>query len=397
MQFDICRRRTQRRCRRRRSGAHRESPASPTLDAPLGLTKGNGVLTLRRDRLEVTQFSGEVGGGSVNASGAVAYRPAVQFNLGLKAQRHAHAVSAGLAQRFDANLSMVGSTDSAQLQGQVNINRLSFTSAFDLNNFLSQFSGVASPPPTEGFADNLKLNIALRSTSELRAVSSSVSISGDANLRVIGTASDPVIVGRTNLTGGDLIFLGNRYIVQGGTITFINSYETQPVVNLQVTTRVQQYDVAMHFQGPADQLHTSCLHSDPALPPADIIHLLAFGQTGRGLERRARSVHYLRSGDRWWRRRSRSQLTSRVQKVAGISQLSIDPVLAQNGNEPPGARITVQQRVTSKLYVTFATDVAQTSNEQVQLEYHVNPKWSISGVRDQNGGFGLDGRYHTDF
>jgi hypothetical protein len=72
-------------------------------------------------------------------------------------------------------------------------------------------------------------------------------------------------------------------------------------------------------------------------------------------------------------------------------------VLAGNGNQTPGARITVQQRVTSKVFVTFATDVTSTQNTAVQLEYHVNRKWSVSGTRDQNGGFGLDGRYHKDF
>ncbi len=164
------------------------------------------------------------------------------------------------------------------LQGQVNINSMSFTPDFDLSNFIAQFSGVSTPPPTQGFEDNLKLNIAVRSASELRASSQQVSVEGSANLRVVGTANNPVIVGRANLTGGDLIFLGNRYVIQGGTIAFVNAVETTPVVNLQVNTTVQQYNVAMRFQGPLDRLHTEYT-SDPALPPADIIHLLAFGTT----------------------------------------------------------------------------------------------------------------------
>jgi translocation and assembly module TamB len=366
-----------------------------TPDAPLGLTKGNGELTLRRDRLDVSQFTGEIGGGTVTASGAVTYRPAVQFNLGLKGSGVRLFYPQGVRSDLDANLAMTGTTDSAQLQGLINVNRLSFTQAFDLNTFLTQFSGVASPPPTQSFADNLKLNVAVRSTSQLNAVSSNISIQGDANLRVIGTASDPVIVGRTNLTGGDLIFLGSRYLIQGGTITFINTYETEPVVNLQVTTRIQQYDIAMHFQGPADQLHTNYT-SDPSLPPADIIHLLAFGKTEEASNAASAQSTSL-GAESLVASQVTGQITSRLQKAAGISQISVDPVLEQNGNEPPGARVTIQQRVTSKLYVTFATDVTQTSNEQVQLEYHVNPKWSVSGVRDQNGGFGIDGRYHKDF
>ena len=57
----------------------------------------------------------------------------------------------------------------------------------------------------------------------------------------------------------------------------------------------------------------------------------------------------------------------------------------------------MRQRVTSKLFVTFSTDVTTTEYSAVQLQYQLNRKWSVSGVRDQNGGFGLDGRYHKDF
>ena len=53
--------------------------------------------------------------------------------------------------------------------------------------------------------------------------------------------------------------------------------------------------------------------------------------------------------------------------------------------------------MTSKLYVTFSTDVTQTQSQEVLVQYRVNRKWSISGDRDQSGGFGVDGRYHKDF
>lgn len=39
----------------------------------------------------------------------------------------------------------------------------------------------------------------------------------------------------------------------------------------------------------------------------------------------------------------------------------------------------------------------KTESQAVQMEYKFNPKWSVSGTRDQNGGFGVDGRYRKDF
>ena len=89
-----------------------------------------------------------------------------------------------------------------------------------------------------------------------------------------------------------------------------------------------------------------------------------------------------------------SQVTSRLEKVAGISQLSVDPVLGGGTGQNPGARVTIQQRVTSKVFVTFSTDVTSTQRQAIKLEYQVSPRFSVNAVRDQNGGFGFDTRIH---
>jgi translocation and assembly module TamB len=82
-----------------------------------------------------------------------------------------------------------------------------------------------------------------------------------------------------------------------------------------------------------------------------------------------------------------------VEKIAGISQLSIDPVLTSNSaQQNPGARLTIQQRVTANIFVTFATDVTQTQSQVVSLQYKLTPRVMVSGTRDQNGGFSFDTR-----
>jgi translocation and assembly module TamB len=365
-------------------------------DAPIGLSKGNGMLILRRDRADIQQFAGDVGGGTVTASGGVAYRPAVQFSLALKGNDLRLLYPQSVRSDMGLSLTMTGTTEAALLAGQVNINSISFTPDFDLMNFPSEFNGVASPPATQGFADNLKLNVAVRSTSELNVVSPTASIQGDANLRVVGTAANPVILGRANLAGGDAIVLGNRYTIQGGTIAFVNPVETQPVLNVQVNTTIQQYNIALRFRGPVDRLQTNYT-SDPALSQADIIHLIAFGSTEEAANAAPAQSTTL-GAESLIASQVSSQVTDRLQKALGISQISLDPQLgATAANQQQGALLTVRQRVTSKLFVTFSTDVTTTEFSAVQLQYQLNRKWSMSGVRDQNGGYSVDGRYHKDF
>ena len=243
----------------------------------------------------------------------------------------------------------------------------------------------------------MKLNIAVQSTSQMNLVSSQVSVKGDANLRVVGTAADPVILGRTNLTGGEFFLAGNRYEVDHGTIDFLNPVHTEPVLNIQVRARINEYNITLGLNGPVERLQTTYT-SDPALPPVDIINLIATGKTVESAAANpspsptsamgAQSL--LASG-------ISSQVSGKIAKLAGVSQLQIDPGLGNDNGQNPGARIAIQQRVTSNLLVTFATDVTSTQRQAIQIEYKFNPKWSVSSTRDQNGGFGVDGRYHKDF
>jgi translocation and assembly module TamB len=259
---------------------------------------------------------------------------------------------------------------------------------------MGQFSGTSTPPPAQGFRTNLQLDLGVITPGGLNASSRQLSLSGTANLRVVGTAAEPVVLGRVNLDGGDLIFSGNRYVLQGGTIQFVNPTHTEPVMDVAVTTTIQQYDIQMRFWGPAEQLHTNYA-SDPALPPSDIINLIAFGKTTEASAANPTPPGAL-GAESLIASQVSSQVTSRVAKVAGISQLSVDPVLGGNG-ENPGARITLQQRVTSKIFVTFGTDVTSTQREIISLEYKLSPTKSVTAVRDENGGFAIDTRFRKSW
>jgi len=360
--------------------------------APIGLQNGNGTLTLTRDRLDITHFQGTVGGGTVNASGGLIYRPSLRFDLALAAKDMRLLYPQSIREGLDLNLTLTGTREAALLGGRVQVNELSFTPDFDLTSFLGQFTGTEAAPPPAGFAQNVHLNVAAQSTTGVNLVSRELSLQAAANLQVRGTAADPVILGRVNINGGDLIFMGNRYVLEGGTIQFANPMRTEPVLNVSANTTIQQYQIYLRFEGPVDQMHTN-YSAVPSLPPADIIHLLAFGQTTEAAA--ANPTPGTLGAESVVASQVTGQVTSRVAKVAGISQLSVDPVLGgagSSGTANKGARVTIQQRVTGNLFMTFSTDVTTTQDQVIQLQYKVSPKLSFSGTRDQNGGFAFDTR-----
>src|SRR5215472_13685323 len=132
--------------------------------------------------------------------------------------------------------------------------------------------------------------------------------------------------------------------------------------------------------------------SDPPLPTADIINLIVRGQT---TQQAAASPSNFGASS-LLAQGTASQVSSGVQKLAGLSSLSIDPTLGGN-NSDPGARIAMQKRVTNNFLFTFATDVTSTQREIIQGEYQLNKRWSASVTRDENGGFAVDGKYHKRY
>lgn len=355
---------------------------------PAGVSRANGVLILTKDRLNIESFSASIGGGTVTAQGGIAYRPGLRFDLAAAANGVRILYPQGMREDVSANVRLSGTQGSSLLAGRVLIDNMSFTPDFDLASFADQLSGGVNAPPSQGFAENMQLNIAVNSTNNLDLVSRTLSVDGTANLQVRGTAANPVILGRINLTDGDAIFNNKRFTLSGGTVEFVNPSETQPILNLALNTTIQQYNIHLRFNGPIDRLRTN-YSSDPALPSADIINLLAFGQTTEysaanptpGDQAAVSAVASQVS----------SQITSRVAKVAGISQLSINPVLAGGSTQgPAGAIVTIQQRVTGNLFVTFSTNVTSTQNQVIMGQYKISPRVSVSVTRDQNGGVAAD-------
>ena len=360
-------------------------------DAPLGLQNLNGALDLNNNQVNITQLAGEAGGGQISARGVIGYRPQLQMNVGLQAKNIRVRYQDAIRTVLGGDLNFVGSSEAATLNGRVLIDSLSFTQNFDLASLAGQVQSGAESAPSEGMANKIKLDIAVQTSRDLNLASSEVSLQGQANLRVVGTAADPVIVGRTEFTAGDIFLMNKRYQIERGIIAFSNPHRTEPVLNILLTTTINQYNLSLTFLGPLDKMQTSYV-SDPPLPTADIINLIARGQT---TQQAAASPSNLGASS-VLAQGAASQVSSGVQKLAGLSSFSIDPTLGGN-NSNPGARVAMQKRITSGFLFTFATDVTSTQREIIQGEYKFNKRWSATVTRDENGGFAVDGKYHKRY
>jgi translocation and assembly module TamB len=359
---------------------------------PVGIESLNGDLAIAGNRLDISNLTAQAGGGTINVTGNATYGKNSNFNLALRANS-VRIRQSGVRSVLNADLAWNGSQDNSILSGRVVVDKLAFNQGSDLSEILGQFSDDETVSDPSSFARNVKLNVAVQSSENLNLASSQLSIAGSANLNAQGTAANPVVLGRISLTSGEIFFLGKRFEIDSGTISFSNPVRTDPIVNLQVKTTVEQYNITASILGPVDKLKTTYT-SEPALPTADIINLLAFGQTtaeGASNGNTPASV----GAESAVASAAGGQLASQVQKLTGISQLTLNPLAGNNQN--PGSQVAIQQRVSGNILLTFSTDITSAQNESIQVQYQAKKNVSISVLRDENGGYGIDVRYHKVF
>src|SRR5262249_55398507 len=252
---------------------------------------------------------------------------------------------------------------------------------------------LTAPSTSSVFLRNLQFDIEAVSTPDARMQWPGAELEAEASLRVRGTWERPIILGHIHVLSGDLLFHGNRYRVARGDINFANPFRLDPLINVEATTTIQQYEITLNFTGQASKL-TLAYRSDPPLPGNDIVALLAMGQTSAEGTSRSAGGTTSAGASALLSEAVSSQVGGRLEKLFGITNFRVDPALTTVGSNSSSqngaARVTVQQRVTRNMTITYVSNVGATQEQVIQVEYNVNRNISIVALRDYNGTFGID-------
>jgi translocation and assembly module TamB len=369
-------------------------------DFPSGLSDLNGLLLFDRNRIQIQNLSGTTGGGSIALSGSANYdRGVVQLDVGATAQGVRLRYPPGVSSTANANLRLTGTSNSAVLSGDVVVTKLAVTPGFDFGAYFDRSRQTVVFTQTDSLANRLRLDVHISTTPELQMQTAIARLSGNADLRLRGTADRPVMLGRVEVLEGEISFNGNKYQLERGDVTFANPAKTQPVIDLQATTRVRDYDITVRFRGDASASNGLKItwQSEPQLPEADVIALLALGRTQEEAAYSQPNGSFGFGGDATnllLNEALNTSVSSRVQKLFGVSRIKIDPqglnseTSVYRGTQGP--QLTVEQQVVTNLTLTYSTNVSVSNQQIIQGEYNITRNVSIVALRDQNGVVSFD-------
>jgi translocation and assembly module TamB len=381
-----------------------ENAAASIANFPNGMSNVRGVLIFTGDRATIESLTGETGGGQLRLTGFAGYaegQPVFRINAETKAVRLRY--PEGISTVSNAELTFTGTAERSTVAGTVSVLRGSLNLQSDFGSLLAKSAEpVRTPAANTGFLGGMNLDIQIQTAPDAEIESSlTQGVQADANLRLRGTATNPALQGRVNITQGQVLFFGTKYTIGQGSVSFFDPLKIEPVLNIDLDTRVRGIDVTMTVAGPLDKL-TLSPRSDPPLQFSEIVSLLATGSspttdTGLRVQQSAVPQQVQQSAaTALLGQVIASPVTGRLQRFFGLSGIRIDPTLPgiEYGAQ---ARVTLQQQVTPDVTFTYITNVSQANPQVVSVEWAINKQWSVVTQREENGMLGLDFFYKRRF
>jgi len=373
-------------------------------DLPFRLAGLNGDIQIEGDRFTVRSLRGASAGSSIDVTGTGTLFGTPKFDLQVRFNQARIEFPTQITSSLTGNLHLAGTADGGQLTGELSIRQMFASEDFNWmawigevgTRALEQTSGIASP-----VASKIRLDVEVASNPEVRFESPSkdLTLVATVDMKVQGTLANPVGFGDVHIESGEAKTLRDTYRITRGDISLTNPFRTQVFVDLEAQTRIQQYDLTLDVTGPLDRLKPA-YRSDPPLPTSDILALLVGGSsreqqamTASGSSNQAASTL---GASLLLQQALSSQVSGRLRRLFGISQIKIDPNIYGPG-VGAGPRVTFQERVARDFTITYSTNTSGIVQRVIQLEYDFTDKMALFGERDQNGVLGLEVRFRHRF
>ena len=359
-------------------------------DLPNGLSQLHGTLEFNQNRLEVKSLTAMTGGGLLSVTGYLAYQHGIYADLTVTGSGIRIRYPQGVSSLADASLRLQGPQNNLLLSGDVLITRFTVSPDLDIAALAAQANTIETIASPSAPSNHVRLDVHITSSPQLNFQNAYAKLAGNVDLRLRGTIASPSLLGRISITEGSSIIAGTRYELQHGDIYFTNPVRIQPLIDLTATARVEDYDITLSLHGTPDKLAVS-YRSDPPLPEADVVALLALGRTGnqqRLYTQQQEAAGTSPATNALLGGALNATVSSRVQRLFGAGSVKVDPnYLGALGNST--SRVIVEEQLGTNVTLTYATDVNTTAQQLIQAEVAVNRHITLQLARDESGVFSV--------
>jgi translocation and assembly module TamB len=228
--------------------------------------------------------------------------------------------------------------------------------------------------------------------------------------RILGTDQRTGVLGTLALTRGSMVFRNAQFLIETGTVTFVDETRVRPRLDIQARTEFRRtadvsglrWLISLHAYGETDNLKLDTF-SDPALAREDIALLLTVGFTRAEAERLGTSS--LAQGAALEALASVTGVDREVKKALPlIDDFAVTSAYSARSNrtEP---QVVVGKRLSDRVRATATTGLTADSNFKTGVQWRLNNQTSVEAGYDnvqttsssQFGNVGVDLRWRLEF
>jgi translocation and assembly module TamB len=360
----------------------------------------NGKVSFDKSRIVADSLTGEMGGGTLSMSGWVQLAELALKDFSAKASFENVTVRypEGLTATLSGALNYDGDASEQSITGEVTIKRARYDKRVDWKSMLVDIGkGLHQKKKTDiGWIGDTQINIRFYGKDSILLDNNLAKVPLDVDVFLRGTVNQPQLLGRLEAKKGTVYFRKNEFKILHASADFVDPDRVNPVLDIQAEIQARQYRITLAVTGTADRAVVALI-SEPSLPDADILSLLALGKTSTELKGKGNDVgmseaYYFATGQ------LQDVVESSARNLTGLDRFQVDPYVNKGDVTVP--RVTVGKEVVqNKVYLTYSSNVGATTPEQIfRIEYMLSRHFSLQGQIDETtGDTGADIKYRFEF
>jgi translocation and assembly module TamB len=381
---------------------------------PHGVGDLKGAVRFTETVAELDGVTGSLAGGTLTIEGEAAYSGGrlTSYDIRPTGRGLSLRYPEGLRSLLDAELRLFGDANRQWVTGRVDVRQALYTRRYDVASELLSAGRDFSPGAPASLDEGARLDLEVRAPGTVRVDNNLASLTASADLALRGTTRNPVVTGRAEIESGQVYFQGRTYVIQRGSLDFVNPRRLEPLFDIEAETLIRSYRVTLHVSGTLERV-TPTLTSDPPLSSLQILALLA-GQDESEVasltqtQARASQAQLAAAGAATLAAGRLSEsvgLEREAERLFGLNRFSIDPSLLRGAGSTPTARVTVGKRLTPDLNVLYSQDLRGTEERILAVEYNLSDRLSLRLTRTDPGtaktgvekGWGFDLRIRQSY
>jgi translocation and assembly module TamB len=357
------------------------------------------------DRFELVTLTAKAGDGSLSAQGTVGLAADSGFPIDVRAtlNKAQLARSDELGASASGEIRVLNNAQGGSITGQLTIPEARYVFAFQGASEVPELTGIRRKSEVRAAALNpqpaapaapaglFKLDLRVRAPNQLYVSGMGLESEWKADLRVGGTSAAPRISGGLDLIRGTYSFAGKEFDVERGKISFEGDNFTNPVIDIEASTTVEDVTASIIVSGTA-QAPRIAFTSTPALAQDEVLARLLFGRSVTDLS--ATEAIQLAAALNSLRGSGGGGLNplGKLRSATGIDRLRI---LGSDEATGRGTALAAGEYLTDDIYIEIITDARGFT--ATQLEVALSKALSVLSQTGSFGGSNVSVRYSKNY